>query len=112
MGNILCEKQLGKSHRINILTVLINTHIAGSNFVNEDNLVIVVAKLKFNIPKVKADGFQVICHSLVFRINELQECCRCGSTLLQSTRFGLLNHFRTGIHIDFHAAVFLTAGCG
>ena len=30
--------------------------------------------------------------------------------LSQSTRFSLLNHFGAGVHINFHTAVFLTAG--
>ena len=40
---------------INNLTVLINTHIARSNFVDKDNFVVVVAEFKLDIPEVKTD---------------------------------------------------------
>ena len=40
---------------INDFAVLVNTHVTGSDFVDKDNFVIVVAEFELDIPKVKAD---------------------------------------------------------
>ena len=36
------KEELGESHGINILAVLVNTHVTGCDFVNKDNFVAIV----------------------------------------------------------------------
>ena len=40
---------------INDFAVLVNTHVTGSDFVDEDNFVVVVAEFELDIPKIKTD---------------------------------------------------------
>ena len=47
--------KLCKLNRVNNNAVLVNAHVTGSDFVDEDNLVVVVAELKLDIPEIKTD---------------------------------------------------------
>ena len=53
--NLSVVDKLCKLYGVNNLAVLINTHIARSNFIDKDNFVVVVTELKLDIPEVKTD---------------------------------------------------------
>ena len=55
---------LGKLNGRNDDAVLVNSHVARSDFVNENYLAVIVAELKLDIPKVKAEGFEIVSNDL------------------------------------------------
>ena len=61
----LSEEQLGQGHRINVLAILVHTHVAGSDFVNEHNLALsIVAIFELDIIEHEALLLQVISYDL------------------------------------------------
>ena len=59
----LCEEQLVQGHGIHVLAVLVHTHIARGNFVNQHDLAVgVVAELELDVVQVKALLLQIVGH--------------------------------------------------
>ena len=61
----LCEELLGQGHRIDVLAILVYTHVAGSDFVNQHNLAFsIIALFEFNVVKHEALFLQVVSYDL------------------------------------------------
>ena len=58
------KDKLCEFNGFNDLAVLVNSHVTGSDLVDEYNFIAVVTEFKFDIPKVKTDGFKVVCDDL------------------------------------------------
>jgi len=58
---LLCEEQLGQSHGIDVLAVLVNAHVAGSDFVNQQHIaVLIIAILELDVIQDHALLLQII----------------------------------------------------
>ena len=61
----LSEEQLVQSHGIDVLAVLVNTHVAGSNFVDEHDIAVgIVAELELDVVQLHALGSQIVSDDL------------------------------------------------
>ena len=65
MVNFLSEEQLVQSHGIDVLAVLVNTHVAGSNFVDQHNIAFgVVAEFKLDVVQFQTLFCQIVSNDL------------------------------------------------
>ena len=58
------EDELGKLNGFNDSISLVNSHVARSDLVDEDDLAVIVTELELDVPKVKADGLKVVGNDL------------------------------------------------
>ena len=58
------EDELGQFNGIHNLAVLVYAHIAGCNFVDEDDFAVVVTEFKLDIPEVETNGLEVVSNDL------------------------------------------------
>ena len=59
------KEQAVQSHGIDVLTVLVNTHIAGCDLVNQHNIAIsIVAEFKLDVVQLQALCSQIVSNNL------------------------------------------------
>ena len=56
MYQLSVVNHLRQFYRRNDNAVLVNSHVTGSDFINQDNFAVVVTELELDVPKVKTDA--------------------------------------------------------
>ena len=70
---ILCEEQLGQSHGIDVLAVLVDAHVAGGDLVDEHYIALgVISVLELDVIEDQTLFLQVI-FQLIFRVDFLSD---------------------------------------